>query len=62
MVIQAIFNYQGKFVWDPTKTDGAPKKVMSDIKFCQVFPDFAFTPFAEGIAATITYYESVYPY
>lgn len=61
-VIQAIFDYQGKLVWDPRKTDGAPKKVMSDTKFRQVFPDFVFTPFAEGLAATITYYESIYPY
>ncbi|WP_188561493.1 NAD-dependent epimerase/dehydratase family protein [Hymenobacter frigidus] len=61
-VIQAIFNYQGKLVWDSTKTDGAPKKVMSDVKFRQVFPDFEFTPFTQGIATTIAYYESVYPY
>ena len=61
-IIQAKFNYRGKLAWDPTKPDGAPKKVMDDAKFRQVFPDFRFTPFEEGIAATVKYYESVYPY
>ena len=61
-IIQQKFDYKGKLAWDPTKPDGAPKKVMDDTKFRQVFPDFEFTPFEEGIAATVKYYESVYPY
>ncbi|MCC3158800.1 NAD-dependent epimerase/dehydratase family protein [Hymenobacter sp. 15J16-1T3B] len=61
-IIQAKFDYQGKVVWDHSKPDGAPKKVMDDTRFRQVFPDFKFTEFEEGIAKTIAYYESVFPY
>ena len=61
-IIQAKFNYRGKLVWDSSKPDGAPKKVMDDAKFRQVFPEFKFTDFEDGIAETVKYYESVYPY
>ena len=61
-IIQAKFNYRGKLAWDPTKPDGAPKKVMDDTKFKKVFNGFKFTDFEDGIAATVKYYESVYPY
>ena len=61
-IIQKKFDYEGKLVWDPTKPDGAPKKVMDDTKFQEVFPGFEFTSFDEGIAATVKYYESLYPY
>lgn len=61
-IIQAKFNYGGKLAWDTTKPDGAPKKVMDDKKFRQLFPDFKFTDFEVGIAETVKYYESVYPY
>ncbi|RTQ50621.1 NAD-dependent epimerase/dehydratase family protein [Hymenobacter gummosus] len=61
-IIQDKFDYKGKTVWDHTKPDGAPKKVMDDTRFRQVFPDFKFTDFEEGIAKTIAYYESVFPY
>ena len=61
-IIQNKFNYQGRLVWDASKPDGAPKKVMDDTRFREVFPDFQFTDFNEGIAKTVTYYESVFPY
>ena len=61
-IIQAKFDYRGRLTWDASKPDGAPKKVMDDAKFCQVFPDFRFTDFEVGIAETVKYYESVYPY
>jgi len=61
-IIQSKFDYRGRLAWDASKPDGAPKKVMDDSKFRQVFPDFVFTPFEEGIAATVKYYESIYPY
>lgn len=61
-IIQQKFNYPGRLAWDANRPDGAPKKVMDDAKFRQVFPGFAFTPFEDGIAATVKYYESVYPY
>ncbi|MBF9143440.1 NAD-dependent epimerase/dehydratase family protein [Hymenobacter properus] len=61
-IIQSKFDYQGRVVWDHTKPDGAPKKVMDDTRFRQVFPSFEFTDFEQGIANTIAYYESVFPY
>ena len=61
-IIQAKFDYKGKLVWDHSKPDGAPKKVMDDAKFRTVFPQFRFTDFEEGIAETVRYYESVFPY
>ncbi|MBD2715728.1 NAD-dependent epimerase/dehydratase family protein [Microvirga sp. STR05] len=61
-IIQSKFDYQGKVVWDHSKPDGAPKKVMDDTRFRRVFPDFKFTDFEQGIANTIAYYESVFPY
>ena len=61
-IIQSKFNYKGKLTWDATKPDGAPKKVMDDTRFRQVFPEFKFTDFEEGIAETVKYYESVFPY
>ncbi len=61
-LIEKSFDFKGRIKWDPTKPDGAPKKVMDDRKFKKVFPKFEFTPFNEGIKNTITYYNSVYPY
>ena len=61
-IIQAKFNYGGKLAWDATKPDGAPKKVMDDSRFRQLFPDFRFTDFEIGIAETVKYYESIFPY
>lgn len=61
-IIQSKFDYKGDVVWDHSKPDGAPKKVMDDTRFREVFPDFQFTEFEDGIAKTIAYYESVFPY
>jgi GDP-L-fucose synthase len=61
-IIQDKFDYKGRLAWDATKPDGAPKKVMDDTRFRQVFPDFQFTDFSKGIAETVEYYESVFPY
>jgi GDP-L-fucose synthase len=61
-LIQAKFDYRGRLHWDVTKPDGALRKVMDDTRFRQAFPDFQFTDFANGIARTVEYYESVYPY
>jgi len=58
-VIESTFNYTGEIVWDNSKPDGAPKKVMDDRKFRKIFPDFIFTDFNEGIRNTINYYKSL---
>ncbi|SMD10902.1 NAD-dependent epimerase/dehydratase family protein [Sporomusa malonica] len=58
-IIQQHFNYSGKIVFDETKPDGAPKKVMDDQRFKKVFGDFAFTQFSDGIRKTIDYYRQI---
>ncbi len=61
-IISITFNYSGITKWDHNKPDGAPKKVMDDGRFRKVFPDFIFTDFRKGIANTIEFYESVFPF
>lgn len=58
-VIQSTFNYTGEIVWDASKPDGAPKKVMDDRRFRKIFHEFKFTEFNEGIRHTIDYYKSL---
>ncbi|MFN0058372.1 MAG: NAD-dependent epimerase/dehydratase family protein [Planctomycetota bacterium] len=60
--IVAESGYRGRIAWDSTKPDGAPHKVMERTRFRSVFPQFRFTEFGTGIAATLRYYESIYPY
>jgi GDP-L-fucose synthase len=57
-------HFKEKFVinWDISMPDGAPKKVMSDIKFRKLFSDFEFTSLESGISKTIEYYKGIYPY
>lgn len=59
-IIQEHFNYSGKIVFDETKPDGAPKKVMDDQRFKKIFRDFEFTPFSDGIRKTIDYYRQIW--
>jgi GDP-L-fucose synthase len=61
-IISDTFNYQGKIVWDTSKPDGAPKKVMDERRFRKVFKDFEFTSFEQGIKNAIDYYQSRLPY
>lgn len=61
-IIVDVTGYAGEIVWDRTKPDGAPVKVMDDVRFRQKFPEFVFTPLQDGIAKTAAYYDSVYPY
>ena len=61
-IINSNFASSFDIKYDPSKPDGALKKVMDDRKFLKVFPGFVFTPQSEGIRNTISYYESVYPY
>ena len=58
-LIRHTVGYTGEVRYDHTKPDGVLKKVMDDANFRKVFPEFQFTDFADGIAATIRYYQSV---
>ena len=61
-IIQAKFNFTGALRFDPTKPDGAPRKVMDDRRFRRIFPKFEFTDLNVGIPQAIDYYRSRYPY
>ncbi len=61
-IINQYFDNKFQIKWDTTMPDGAPKKVMDDLRFKKVFPNFQFTDFDAGIHSTITYYNSIYPY
>lgn len=58
-LIQRTFDYTGEIIWDKTKPEGAPKKVMDDKLFRKHFPGFIFTDFKEGIPSTIEYYSKL---
>lgn len=61
-LIIAATEFKGRVTYDHNMPDGAPRKVMDDRRFRKVFPDFQFTSLNEGVAATIKYYNSVFPY
>ncbi|QNH61475.1 NAD-dependent epimerase/dehydratase family protein [Hymenobacter sediminicola] len=58
-IIQSALGFTGQVRWDHSRPDGALKKVMDDTQFKKVFPEFQFTEFSDGIAATIAYYKSL---
>jgi GDP-L-fucose synthase len=58
-IIRVKLGYNGLVVKNTKYPDGSPKKVMDNRLFRQKFPDFRFTPFEEGLAETIAYYQSV---
>ena len=61
-IIVRKIDYQGKIFWNTKMPDGAPKKIMDNKKFKELFPNFTFTSLEQGIEETIKYYKSVYPY
>ncbi len=55
--IAKIIGYKGKIVWDTTKPDGQPRRMLDTAKAQKEFGFKATTSFAEGLRKTITYYE-----
>lgn len=58
-LIARAIGFKGKLVFNTKYQDGAPKKVLDDRKFRQLFPDFKFTEHEEGIRNTVEYYQTV---
>jgi len=54
--------FSGEIQWNRNMPEGAYSKIMDDMQFRKVFPDFKFTELVKGIKKTIQYYESIYPY
>ncbi|MDD5129533.1 MAG: NAD-dependent epimerase/dehydratase family protein [Candidatus Omnitrophica bacterium] len=61
-LIISEMKFDCKIKWNSKMPDGAPVKVMNDERFKKIYPKFEFTDLKSGIAQTIKYYESVYPY
>ncbi len=59
-MIKELLQSNISIVNDLTKQDGAPIKILGNSLFLKHFPDFAFTPYSEGILNTINYYKSVF--
>lgn len=61
-MINEEFGNSFSLEYDASKPDGAAQKVMDDNKFREIFPDFKFTSFDEGIRNTLEYYKTCLPY
>ncbi len=61
-LIKESVGFGGVVRFDPSRPDGAPKKVMDDNRFKKVFPSFSFTALGEGIKQTVEHYKAIYPY
>lgn len=57
--IAEALGYKGKLVFNPKYQDGAPKKILDNKKFKEIFPDFVFSDHKKGIQNTVDYYKSV---
>ena len=57
LLIQEAIGYDGDIIFDTSKTDGDPVKVMSKSNFIDKFPDFKFYNHREGIKNTVNYYK-----
>ena len=58
-IIADSLGYKGAIRFNTSYADGAMKKILDNTAFLNVFPNFSFTDFKEGIKNTIHYYESV---
>ena len=56
-IIKEIIGYEGSVVFNREYQDGAPKKIMDDSLFRELFAGYRFTEIEEGIAETVRYYE-----
>jgi GDP-L-fucose synthase len=59
MTVKECLNYDVEIIYDATKQDGAPVKVLGNEIFTKHFTDFVFTEYIDGIKATIAYYNEL---
>jgi GDP-L-fucose synthase len=56
-LIVELTNYKGKIIWDSTKPDGQPRRMLDTIRAYQEFSFKAKTDFWEGLQKTIAWFE-----
>lgn len=54
------YDYKDEFQYDRTKSDGQHKKTASNNKLRRLYPEFEFTPFAEGVRQSVEWFEANY--
>lgn len=54
--IAHIIGYKGQIVWDTSKPDGQPRRVLNSSKAFEAFGWKAQTPLLEGLSRTVDYY------
>jgi GDP-L-fucose synthase len=58
--IAKAMDFQGKLVFDPSKSDGQFKKTASNAKLRSYLPEFAFIPFQEGVNQSVKWFVENY--
>ena len=58
-MVKNSLDYDVELVYDTTKTDGAPIKVLGNKLFNEYFSSFNFTSYEDGISNTINYYKKL---
>lgn len=56
-LVKEMIRYKGEILYDISKQDGAPIKILGSKLFNDSFPDFKFTDYETGINNTIKYYK-----
>ena len=56
-LVKEMTRYKGEILYDISKQDGAPIKILGSKLFNTFFPDFKFTDYETGINNTIKYYK-----
>jgi GDP-L-fucose synthase len=59
LLIKNMLNCDMEIIYDTTRPDGAPVKILGSKLFNKYFPDFHFTPYEFGIHNTIEYYKKL---
>ncbi|PRP85778.1 hypothetical protein PROFUN_05970 [Planoprotostelium fungivorum] len=54
--VASAMKFQGKVVFDTTKSDGQFKKTASNKKLLSLYPDFKFTPWKEAIQKSVDWF------
>ncbi len=58
-IIADSLDFKGELVFNAQYQDGAPVKILEDVRFRKLFPNFKFYDHKKGINETVEYYKSV---
>jgi GDP-L-fucose synthase len=56
-IVAKATGFDGRFVWDSSKPNGQPRRMLEVSRAAERFGFLARTPFSRGIPTTVTYYE-----